>query len=416
MPRRDGVVEQFVLPAGVVLHTLRDSFLPVPGFDPGLGHAVGEAPAPPRGAAAQRTARTRPAAGFPHAFTTRIAVTAPTGYTVNSVGTRSATIHDGDRTTVVWESAVPVRAVNVVAGRWEVQRRDGAAVFHHPEHGRNAPEMLDALVAARQRYGAWFGPYPWPELRLSEFPDRVTLAQGFASNIAFSEGLGFPARSSPDQRLPFTVTAHEAAHQWWGNLVTVADAPGADVLLEGMANYSTLLLHEAELGPRARIPFATQLERQYRDGRRRGTERPLLEMVDTGEPGTATVVFDKGAWAFWMLHRHLGAERMLAGLREFATTHRADTGIYPTLGDLLATLRTCATDPAAYEALVDQWFARVVLPDWEGGLCGWISFHGAPCHDTSFRHADRVGSCNQRPLLLPPRTDRRASSGALQAA
>lgn len=363
MPRRDGAVEQFVLPAGVVLHTLRQSFLPVPGFDPGVGHAPGEAPDPPRGPVARRTARTRPAAGFPHAFTTRIAVTAPAEYTVNSVGTRRAVDRDGDRTTTVWESKVPVRALNVVAGRWNVQRRDGAAVFHHPGHERNVPEMLDALVAARQRYGEWFGPYPWPELRLSEFPDRVTLAQGFPSNIAFSEGLGFLVRSTADRRLAFAVTAHEAAHQWWGNLVTVADAPGADVLLEGMANYATLLLQEAELGPRARIAFATQLERQYRAGRRQGTERPLLEMVDTGEPGTATVVFDKGAWAFWMLHRHLGAERMLAGLREFATTHRTDTGLYPTLADLLATLRTRAPDPAAFDALAHQWFARVVLPE-----------------------------------------------------
>jgi len=363
MPRRNGVVEQFVLPAGVVLHTLRDSFLPVPGFDHGIGLAPADRPEPPRGAAARRTARTRPAAGFPHAFTTRVAVTAPGEYTVNSVGARREVCHDGDRTTVVWESDVPVRALNVVAGRWDVQRRDGAAVFFHPGHGRNVPEMLDALVAARERYGAWFGPYPWPELRLSEFPDRVTLAQGFASNIAFSEGLGFLARGGPDQRLAFAVTAHEAAHQWWGNLVTVADAPGADVLLEGMANYATLLLHEAELGLRGRIAFATQLERQYREGRRVGTERPLLEMVDGGEPGAATVVFDKGAWAFWMLHQYLGGGRMLAGLREFATDHRETAGPYPLLGDLLAALRTRADDAAAFDACVDQWFARIVLPD-----------------------------------------------------
>ena len=46
----------------------------------------------------------------------------------------------------------------------------------------------------------------------------------------------------------------------------------------------------------------------------------------------------------------------------------------------------------------------------------YSSFHWAGCQDTSRRHADRLGSCSQRPLLLFSRTDRRASSGADQAA
>ena len=361
--RNGGGVEQFVLPSGVALHTLRDSFLPVPGFVAGRGLDADHRPDPPEDVGTTARPR-RPAIGAAIPFTTRIEVTAPSAYTVNSIGWKTAERTQRGRTTVVWESRVPVRALNVVAGRWAVRRKDGAAVFHHPAHAVNVDEMLNTLAAARRRYADWFHPYPWPELRLSEFPDEIANAQGFPTNIPFSEGVGFLARSGPGARAAFTVTAHEAAHQWWGNLLTPGDGPGADVLIEGMAHYSALLLHESELGPQSRIAFATRLETRYTEGRRRATERPLVASHDAGRPGEATVVYDKGAWALWMLHNHLGRDRMLAGLQTFIRRHRTSAPeAAPGLTDLLETLRPLAPDAAAYQAFLDQWFLGIVLPE-----------------------------------------------------
>jgi len=59
-------------------------------------------------------------------------------------------------------------------------------------------------------------------------------------------------RSDPRSEAAFVVTAHEAAHQWWGNLLVPGKGPGGNVLAEGMAHFSTILLCEQVRGPRAR--------------------------------------------------------------------------------------------------------------------------------------------------------------------
>jgi hypothetical protein len=362
--RNGGGVEQFVLPSGAVLHTLRRSFLPVPGIVPGIGAGPDRLPPSPPDTNAWR-GTLPPAVGPGLPFTTRIEATAPAGWTVNATGVRIAERSDGSASTFVWASDVPVRALNVVAGRWEVNRREGVAVYYHKGHAENVDGIAAALAAARRRYAEWFHPCPWPELRISEFPNMVSNAQGFPSNISMSETSGFLIRQDGVAPPGFLVTAHEAAHQWWGNLLVPGDAPGADVLIEGMAHYAALLLHESELGPRARIDFAVRMEEQYGRRRRIGSERPLASAVDEGRQGEETVVYDKGAWVMWMLQQHLGREPMLAGLREFINRYRApDDSDFPTVHDLMETLRPYAADPAGYQAFVDQWFHSVVLPEY----------------------------------------------------
>ena len=127
-------------------------------------------------------------------FTTRIRITGPADFTLNSVGTKTEdSVKDGRRT-VVWESEHPVSFFNVVAGRWAVERGEGTAVFYHPGHPYNIDEMRQSLDAARRYYSEWFFPFPWRELKLSEFPNLASYAQGFPTNITFSEGIGFLAQ------------------------------------------------------------------------------------------------------------------------------------------------------------------------------------------------------------------------------
>lgn len=266
------------------------------------------------------------------------------------------------RTRVVWETSYPVRALDVVAGRWEVRREGDVAVYFHPGHERNVDEMLATLVAARRHYSEWFHPYPWRELKLSEFPNLETNARGFPSHVHFSEGIGFLTRSQGSSSLVFLVTAHEAAHQWWGNLLAAADGPGTGHLVEGMAHYSALLLQEAVHGERGRIELARRMEESYLRLRRRDTEKPLIEMVDDRSAADWTVVYEKGAWVTWMLDRHLGRERTLAGLRSFIRRFRGADD-HPATQDLIEALRPYAPDPEAYQAFVDQWFYDVVLPE-----------------------------------------------------
>ncbi len=352
----------FILESGVVLHAFEPTFMPLPGFIDGVGLDEDNTFEPKQYPEDRFEDVLPPAIGQPLPFTTRIEVTAPAEYTVNSVGVlESQETHNG-RTTWLWESDYPVKLVNIVAGKWDVKRQDGTALFYHPEHTYNVEEMSDALVAAKRYFSEWFHPYPWQELKVSEFPNMAGYAQGFPTNITFSEGIGFLTDSDPKSAAAFMVTAHEAAHQWWGNLVTPGLGPGGNILSEGMSHYSTILLHEQVKGDRERIAFCKLIEENYTDSRRVDGERPMTR-IDGSRGGDGTVTYDKGGWVMWMLHNLMGRDAALAGLQEFQRRYIPGPD-HPLLEDLVATLREFAPDTEAFDAFTEQWFFDVVLPEY----------------------------------------------------
>jgi hypothetical protein len=205
-------------------------------------------------------------------------------------------------------------------------------------------------------------PFPWKNLKVSEFPALDTYAQGFPTNISFSEGIGFLTKSDPRANLAFMVTAHEAAHQWWGNILLPSEGPGGNILSEGMAHFSTMLLFDQVKGPRQRIEFAKRIESRYTERRQRNAERPLVR-IDGTKRGDTSVTYDKGGWVFWMLLNHMGRERALAGIQEFIRTYETNED-HALLEDFVAVMRTHAEDVEAFDAFVNQWFFDVVLPDY----------------------------------------------------
>jgi ABC-type transport system involved in multi-copper enzyme maturation permease subunit len=357
-----GPRSEFILPSGVVLTSFVPSFAPVLGYLEEVGidddNRYEWRVYPDN----FYEGITEPLFGSATAFTTKIRVTAPEAYTVNSVGRQVSECLEDGRRTVVWQSDQPVRFFNVIAGRWAVRRGKDTAIYYHPGHAYNLDEMAEALDAARHYYSEWFYPYPWRELKLSEFPNLAMYAQGFPTNITFAEGIGFLTKSDPRANLAFVVTAHEAAHQWWGNLLLPGKGLGGNVLCEGMAHFSTILLCEQVKGLRQRIEFCKRIEEKYGEDRRKDSEKPLVQ-TDGSRPGDTTVMYDKGAWVFWMLLRHMGRERNLQGLREFIGRYRQGPD-HPMLQDFTATLRPFAADPAAYDAFVRQWFHKVVVPEY----------------------------------------------------
>jgi hypothetical protein len=278
------------------------------------------------------------------------------------VGTLTSEKVNGNQKTSVWKSDHPVRFFNVVGGRWDVRRGQGTAIFYHPDHPYNIDEMSTALDAARRFYSEWFYPFPWRELKLSEFPNLAGYAQGFPTNITFSEGIGFLTKSDVKADAVFMVTAHEAAHQWWGNILTPGKGPGGNILSEGMSHFSTALLTEQVKGAQARMEFLKRIEERYGDARRADAERPMVK-IDGARPGDQTVTYDKGGWVFWMMLEHLGRERALAGLKRFIADWNQGPD-YPVLQDFTAAMRPFAADKAAYDAFVRQWFHQVVVPEY----------------------------------------------------
>jgi len=226
--KRGGGAREFILPSAVVLTSFSLNLVPALGFVEEIGVEDENRTDSREYPDDFYKGETEPAWGGRHPYTTRVKITSPEDFTINSVGIKSEETESNGRRTVVWESDHPVSFFNIVAGRWNVKYGEGTAVYYDPRHPYNVDEILGCLDSARKYYSEWFFPYPWNELKLSEFPALATYAQGFPTNISFSEGVGFLTRNSPTIHFAFEITAHEAAHQWWGNILTPGKGPGGN--------------------------------------------------------------------------------------------------------------------------------------------------------------------------------------------
>ena len=361
--RNGGGADQFILPAGVVLHTFGPSFVPTIGFIEGVGVDKDNAYDAREYSPDHYAGDTPSAFGGWSPYPVRLEVSAPAAYTINGIGVETKNeVVDGVRT-VVWETDHPVQFFNVVAGKWDVRRGEGTAVFYFPEHPYNIGEMIEALDGARKHYSEWFYRFPWQELKLSEFANLAGYAQGFATNITFSEGIGFLTESDADSNAAFLVAAHESAHQWWGNILSPGRGPGGNLLSEGTSHFSTILLFDAVKGEEERMAFCRQIERRYGRARVVDSERPLV-WIDGSRPGDTTVTYDKAGWVFWMLLQRMGREPCLEGIRSFIA-HYVEARDHPVLQDFTAHLRDFAPDVEAYDDFVQQWFLEVVMPEYK---------------------------------------------------
>lgn len=360
--KNGGGTEEFVLPSGVVLTGFSPSFAPVLGFMEQVGETKENRTEPRRYSRDYWKGITRAGYGATAWFPARIRITGPADYMLNSVGVCTQnTIRDGWRTQV-WETDHPVKILNVVCGRWKTKRGDGTTIYYSAAHPYNVEEMSSTLDAARRWYSKWFLPYPWRELKLSEFPALAGYAQGFGTNITFSENIGFLTKNDAKTDATFLVTAHEAAHQWWGNILTPAYGPGGEFLSEGMAHFSTMMLFDKVKGPRARMEFAKGIEARYNDRRRVDDERAMYD-TDGKREADNTVIYDRGGWVFWMLYDFMGHDRALSGYRHFIEEWSVSRD-HPALQDFVQAMRPYAADPAAYDVFVKQWFEDGVVPEY----------------------------------------------------
>lgn len=141
-----------------------------------------------------------------------------------------------------------VNSYGILSGCWVVTRASigevSVEIYASPKHPWNVPTIMEAAKDGLADFGAAYGRYPLTELRIVEFPEYRVFAQSFPGLIAYSGALGFSSRRGAEGTIdfPYFITAHELAHQWWGQMLRPADGPGSLLLTEGMAQYSAIEL------------------------------------------------------------------------------------------------------------------------------------------------------------------------------
>jgi hypothetical protein len=200
--------------------------------------------------------------------------------------------------------------------------------------GGSQKELLALGIAALERYGEWYGCYPWPEFSLAEV--GVGGDWGVEGpNIVFV---------GRDQTASARVVWHEVAHQWWYSLVGT-DQISEPWLDEGLAQFS--MLHG--LG----LPINASCSRKAID-------RPSTSWVRAdgsghwgGCQGYDETVYRRGAEFIDRVRKAMGEEPFFSTLRAFIADH--EYGLV-TAADLLAALRA-GTD-ADLGPLISAYFRR----------------------------------------------------------
>jgi len=235
-------------------------------------------------------------------------------------------------------------------------------VYYQPGHEFNLDSMIASTKAALSYNSRNFGPYQYRQFRIIEFPRYAQFAQSFPNTIPYSESIGFIARVDPDDEkdidYPYYVTAHEAAHQWWGHQVMGGDVQGSAMLVESLAQYSALMVMRQKVGAAQMRRFLAYELNRYLLGRatEQKKELPLSRVEEQGY-----IHYAKGSLVMYALADYLGEERLNQAIRTFRDKHAFKGPPYPSSSELVADIR--AVTPPEMNYLIDDLFERIVLYD-----------------------------------------------------
>ncbi|HEX8363638.1 MAG TPA: M1 family aminopeptidase [Longimicrobium sp.] len=220
-------------------------------------------------------------------------------------------------------------------GRW----RDVAIrIYHHPGHTANLDRMLRSVRASLDHYTARYGPNPHRHISLVETPGMGGM-HAYASLITFQEAypLFHVEGDAPD--FPFSVAAHEVAHQWWGSHLAPARVEGNPLLSESLAEYSAFRVLKQTYDEEHLRRYLRQLRTRYEVPGKRDA-LPLLRANDEFHQ------YYKGPLAMYALSEYIGEERVDHALRRLQEAH--GSGALLTSLDLYRELQAVTPDSLRY--------------------------------------------------------------------
>src|SRR5690606_21974120 len=142
-------------------------------------------------------------------------------------------------------------------------------IYYQEGHEYNLERMINSIKKSLDYYTKHFSPYQHKQVRIIEFPRYNSFAQSFPNTIPYSESIGFITKVGDEPEkidVPFYVTAHEVAHQWWAHQVIGGNVQGAVLMSETMSQYSALMVMEKEYGKKAMKKFLKYEMDKYLQG------------------------------------------------------------------------------------------------------------------------------------------------------
>lgn len=231
----------------------------------------------------------------------RVAITVPEPLiNVSNGRLRSAKSNGDGTTTFEWFVRNPINNYNVAvnAAKYahftDVYNGEGGRLsldfWPLAYHLDTARKQFQQTKPVLKCFEHWFGPFPWyaDGFKLVETPH---LGMEHQSAIAYGNrylnGYLGRDRSATGHGLKWDfIIVHEAAHEWWGNNVTMSDA--ADMWIhESFADYAEGLYTECQQGKQAGAAYII--------GKRAGiaNERPIVGVYGVNHEGSGDM-YNKG--------------------------------------------------------------------------------------------------------------------------
>ena len=187
---------------------------------------------------------------------------------------------------------------------------------------------LEQAVALLHYYNDYFGVrFPLPKLDLIAAPGEID--GGSMENwgaIFYSQHhlLFDSARSTEsDRRLVFLVVAHEMAHQWFGDLVTMSWWDNL-WLNEGFARWMQTFAAD-DLHPEWETGLlASSIFEHGKEADAGLATHPVVQEVltaDQAEQAFDSITYDKGAAIVTMMNAYVGRDHFRAGVRKYMQAH-----------------------------------------------------------------------------------------------
>lgn len=214
---------------------------------------------------------------------------------------------------------------------------------------------VGAIVEALERQ---LGPFPYPKLDLVAVPNFAAGAMENAGAVTYREWLLLMdgKRMGVDQRRAFeSVTAHELAHQWFGDLVTMQWWD--DLWLnEAFATWmEDRIMDAVDPEARASVESAEEMDEAMAEDSMISSRKIRQEIASHHDVDNAFdgITYRKGAAVLRMFERWIGREKFDAGLRKYLAAHAQGNA---TAADFLAAISEAAgRDVApAFSTFLDQ--------------------------------------------------------------
>ncbi len=249
-------------------------------------------------------------------------------------------------------------------GELDAIEKKSGGVLHRVVATRGKAEMghyaLDSSAQVTEFYNDYFGtPYPLPKL------DEIAVPGGFGGAMENWGGITYyesrllydPEESSAATKQGiYSVIAHEIAHQWFGNLVTMAwwdnlwlnegfaSWMGSKCTAKFNPDWEVWLERDVPRDPtrRAGIPKETAMESDARS-----TTHPIQQPVATEAEANSAfdeITYKKGQSFIRMLESFLGEEAFRDGIRKYIARHKFSN---TTTADLWNALGEASNRPVA---------------------------------------------------------------------